>query len=648
MVRLPINLITGYFTLSSMNSKADSTAIATQLFNLLHGFHIDLSEARKRREADLSQETVLEPAPATTTKDMAVLERVASKKEEILDDKVEEEKKKLEPPPPVEKPKPPEFAIVPTPLEMAALEGLEKALRDDIPPDTPQKVITSIDLEHDNQLMAEMRARCDVVETEPVEVQLHREVAAEFTLNLDELEVASESSGPTLIVESSPNSSADSSTSEESQSSASTTSLASGTPGVVFPVFPSEGQSSISATEGQSSIAATDDAEVAVEDPNFRDDRQLSTAPPWESPMQADVMHPFRRRRQRSMGTKRGKGHGAFHPGLEHVKASKNVAVTTAALDTAVQALAEAEHQAVRQKDPKSQQTIPREFFEKFLTGQELTAFFRQADPGKTNLINENSMQRVLVNMHNTKKSLVRAMDAQLQIQVVFGNLINIILITVTFFVFLVCIGLSPESIIVSGAAVVSSVIVSMSFLYTSFVQSVMLICFVNPFTVGDRLRLGPSQQIHVVRKITTFYTEFVNIEEKIVIYSNASLITEKIVNDSRSRAACFVVHMLVSDLTPAPRIKALRQLVEAYVLARPSEYIHKDYAMIIEAVQPGHYFDLTFYVTYMTSWHKWQAVCAARSAVIQYILKICNVLHIEYKLAVQRWETISAEGEKV
>lgn len=46
-----------------------------------------------------------------------------------------------------------------------------------------------------------------------------------------------------------------------------------------------------------------------------------------------------------------------------------------------------------------------------------------------------------------------------------------------------------------------------LGFLYSGFVQSVLFICILNPYSIGDRVRI--QDQMHAVVKISTYFTEF-------------------------------------------------------------------------------------------------------------------------------------------
>jgi hypothetical protein len=49
-----------------------------------------------------------------------------------------------------------------------------------------------------------------------------------------------------------------------------------------------------------------------------------------------------------------------------------------------------------------------------------------------------------------------------------------------------------------------------LGFLYSGFIQSVMFICFVNPYNVGDRVRI--ENELLIVKKISTYFSEFVSV----------------------------------------------------------------------------------------------------------------------------------------
>lgn len=63
----------------------------------------------------------------------------------------------------------------------------------------------------------------------------------------------------------------------------------------------------------------------------------------------------------------------------------------------------------------------------------------------------------------------------------------------------------------------------STGFLYTDFVQSIILLVFLNPYRIGDRVRIDGEAQY--VKRITTYFTEFESLHGKPV---SRRLITSK------------------------------------------------------------------------------------------------------------------------
>lgn len=280
-----------------------------------------------------------------------------------------------------------------------------------------------------------------------------------------------------------------------------------------------------------------------------------------------------------------------------------------------------------------SRQYLTLELFGIFL-GDQVHEFMKYADPGGRDRVSSKQFTRMIVDLYQMQKQLVTLIDSQKGIQNVFQRMVSIFLGFLCVLLFLVVLGLSVNTVFISGAASISSMTVALSFLYSGFIQSVMFICFVNPYNVGDRVRI--ENELLIVKKISTYFSEFVSVPYNKPSFWNHSLLYNTIViNESRCRNAGLEIPISLTYNTDPTKYDKLHAYVENYVNTDP-EFVKGSLFLQANEVVLGHYIKFTYWISCTESWHRWKSVYATQTRLLLAIAHKCTVLGLTYHLPVQ------------
>ncbi|KAH0473599.1 MAG: uncharacterized protein KVP18_001203 [Porospora cf. gigantea A] len=277
---------------------------------------------------------------------------------------------------------------------------------------------------------------------------------------------------------------------------------------------------------------------------------------------------------------------------------------------------------------------ISRRTLECFLRNNESKVFFDLVDPSNRGEVGYVAMRRCLRECVKMWQTLSKSRESTRSTLLVFSNMVDVLLMAAFGLVFFYSLGVPVEWLVVSGAAVISSVAVSLSVLYSSYLQAVALICFINPYGIGDRLYI--DGKLNVVRDMTTFYTVCNDIQDKIVIWPHHLLLNKVIMNGTRSHWSTFEITFDIGFNTHVAKMEALNRMVVAFIKARPAEWVFSEFFFMLDDVQPDHFQRVLIYATYNESWHYWMKVFTAKSDLLKHIIKCTRMLEITYYLPEQ------------
>ncbi|GAW80857.1 hypothetical protein, conserved [Plasmodium gonderi] len=279
---------------------------------------------------------------------------------------------------------------------------------------------------------------------------------------------------------------------------------------------------------------------------------------------------------------------------------------------------------------------ITKEMIEVFLKPEETEEFMKEFDlsgHGKIDMIMfRNAIKRAI----SCRKKFIKSLKGQESILKLVRRLMSILLSFLATVVLLFIFGVSVDTIIVTGAAFITAVTVILSYMYTNFITSVIFIAFSNPYNIGDRVRLDGGEAMYI-KKIKTYTTEFETTTGKIVIYENSKLSNVKIYNESRSKNAYIDISFKVDINTPLLALKELRKSLQFLVDNRPSDFCKTKNLYFGCSLQPGHFYEISFWIKCVEGWGNWRKVFELRTDVYDFIILQLRLLSISYRLPTQK-----------
>ncbi|GAB66363.1 hypothetical protein PCYB_091490 [Plasmodium cynomolgi strain B] len=279
---------------------------------------------------------------------------------------------------------------------------------------------------------------------------------------------------------------------------------------------------------------------------------------------------------------------------------------------------------------------ITKEMIEVFLKPEETEEFMKEFDlsgHGKIDMLMfRNAIKRAI----SCRKKFIKSLKGQESILKLVRRLMSILLSFLASVVLLFIFGVSVDTIIVTGAAFITAVTVILSYMYTSFITSVIFIAFSNPYNIGDRIRLDGGEAMYI-KKIKTYTTEFETTTGKIVIYENSKLSNAKIYNESRSKNAYIDISFKVDINTPLLALKELRKSLQFLVDSRPSDFCKTKNLYFGYSLQPGHFYEISFWIKCVEGWGNWRKVFELRTDIYDFIILQLRLLSISYRLPTQK-----------
>lgn len=270
-----------------------------------------------------------------------------------------------------------------------------------------------------------------------------------------------------------------------------------------------------------------------------------------------------------------------------------------------------------------------------FLAAEECASIMSLLDLSGHGRINLSMLQQALTNLYSTRKKFKSNIKGQDSVFMVLSRLLSagswlVAIVTMAFLA-----GITPEAIVVSGAALLSAITVALSYLYTNFLTSVIFVAFSNPYNVGDRIRLNDGETL-TVKKIRTYTTEFVTILGKVLVYQNAALATMKITNESRSARATVAINFKVDASTTEHMLNAIHNKIATTCNSLPNDYVKDSVWMFIQEFNPGYCYSICIWVTCIESWGKWERIFQLKGEIMEVIMRECKKMGIGYSLPVQ------------
>ncbi|CBZ54527.1 hypothetical protein NCLIV_049560 [Neospora caninum Liverpool] len=286
-------------------------------------------------------------------------------------------------------------------------------------------------------------------------------------------------------------------------------------------------------------------------------------------------------------------------------------------------------------QEEKEEVAVTREYIDLFLKPEEADELMKDVDLAGHGKFNDAMFRRAVVILYSMRKKLLKSLKSQASIASTVSRMISVLLWVVSFIILLLVLGVNINTVIVSGAACLSAIIVALSYFYQNFVTAVLFIAVSNPFNVGDRVRIDGGEILYV-RKIRTYTTEFETAHGRPMFFSNAVLFNRVITNESRSKNSCFEIPLVLDIRTPESSIRQLQASMQRYMESRSLEFVKDTFRMFVTNVQPGRQIDIAFWMTCVEGWGNFLKVLRTRTDVYFYLLKQLARLHISFQLPLQ------------
>ncbi|KAH8739775.1 multi-pass transmembrane protein [Cryptosporidium ryanae] len=272
----------------------------------------------------------------------------------------------------------------------------------------------------------------------------------------------------------------------------------------------------------------------------------------------------------------------------------------------------------------------------KVLYGKSVESFLKVIDPSGRKSYSEDDWVRLLVTMYESRKKMINTLESQEGLAKVFRRMVSILLWFFASIFILIIFGVDVNTLVISGAAVVSSISVALNRLYSNFVSSVIFVIFENPYNQGDRVRIN-SGPILVVKKIQTFCTVFSTLEAVPIIYPNYWLIDQSISNETRAIQSSHIMKFYVSDLTSPFVFDAITKSIQQYANDRPEDFVPNSVYVYINSIQPGHYIETKVSFSNCSPSYEWEKLLEIRTPFYLFILHTLRQHNVEYFLPENR-----------
>ncbi|AFZ81088.1 hypothetical protein BEWA_004960 [Theileria equi strain WA] len=249
--------------------------------------------------------------------------------------------------------------------------------------------------------------------------------------------------------------------------------------------------------------------------------------------------------------------------------------------------------------------------------------------------INCKMLKQALMNVYTHRKKFTRNIKGQQSVFKVIRRLLSTFSWILSTVVLAFMAGVTLEAIVVSGAAFLSALTVSLSYMYTNFIASIIFVAFSNPYNVGDRIRLEDGEPL-TVKRIRTYTTEFSSITGKVFILQNSLLSGMKITNESRTTKATLEIRLKMSYNTTDAEMEEFVVRIKKFINARPNDFVKDSAALIAYEFNPGYCYTMGLWLSCVESWGNWRRIYQLHTELLQVIVRVCKECGITYHLPVQ------------
>mmetsp|Transcript_13240 Transcript_13240/g.33781 ORF Transcript_13240/g.33781 Transcript_13240/m.33781 type:complete len:792 (+) Transcript_13240:164-2539(+) len=254
-------------------------------------------------------------------------------------------------------------------------------------------------------------------------------------------------------------------------------------------------------------------------------------------------------------------------------------------------------------------------------------------------LVTPSVVESVMLDIYNERKSLADGLQDRNDVAAVLSGLVGVLFWTVMVVVVLLLMGADVNTVILPFA----SLLLGFSFAFGPTLRNVLeagiLILFVHPFDVGDRIYIGSlSSQPYFVEKMRLFRTTCRLPDNRWVAIPNSVLVNEMIFNYPRSGTVCLDLTLQLGFDTPWESIMGLRKRIQEHIEANKETFEKSFLFNIPELVEQNKIIISMWISLKYAPWCKVPDWLAIRTQVFSVIKAASEEFNISYMLPPQRF----------
>ncbi|GAM17962.1 hypothetical protein SAMD00019534_011370 [Acytostelium subglobosum LB1] len=160
----------------------------------------------------------------------------------------------------------------------------------------------------------------------------------------------------------------------------------------------------------------------------------------------------------------------------------------------------------------------------------------------------------------------------------------------------------------------ISTTILALSFAFgqtlRNIFESLILIFFVRPFEVGDKIAI--NEEVLFVERIGILFTSFKSTDGKAVYVPNSNMLTaRKIENHQRSEDCWIGIDLLINFTTPVEKLYILEAKIDKWIKAQPEKW-RNDLSLTFVSIQGTTHITVRFGASIISSWQdakRWRPI---------------------------------------
>uniref|UniRef100_A0A7S1YKQ8 Mechanosensitive ion channel MscS domain-containing protein n=1 Tax=Grammatophora oceanica TaxID=210454 RepID=A0A7S1YKQ8_9STRA len=269
---------------------------------------------------------------------------------------------------------------------------------------------------------------------------------------------------------------------------------------------------------------------------------------------------------------------------------------------------------------------------------KDLIRIFRPNREGKLTMV---EFVRSVDDVYKSLKMLRAAIVNASQIDNAFESLINIGFYFLVGCAVLAVFRIDPFALFVSA----SGIIISFSFLVgaasSKYFEGLLFIFARRPYDIGDRISISDPMNDTPAAGSATWFVEKVDLftttlrfatTNEVCTVSNGSLANARIVNAARSPQAVLYLNLKFSVKVPYSKVKVFRKTVEAFVKARPREWLAFSGFRANRVEADMGYIEYVIVIQHRESWQEIGRLLDSRATLYSFCLEVQKKLGMNYK----------------